>query len=194
MWVAAVLGVVLTIKAEPGTERLTMVIYALCITAMLGVSATYHRRRWSESAHLLMNRLDHCMIFLAIAGSYTPLVAHYLSGWQRPAVLIVVWAGAAVGIGIQWLPRRVPRWFETLVYALVGWSVVIAGPQLVSSIPNIDLWLVFLGGLAYTLGAVVYAFKRPDPWPETFGFHEVFHALTVLGAGFHAAAMWRIVS
>lgn len=169
-----------------------MAIYAVCITAMFGVSAAYHRVRWNERSGALMNRADHSTIFLAIAGSYTPLVTHYLSGWQRVAVLATVWTGAVVGIGAQFSPRRLPRWLETVLYAVVGWSVVIALPQFLDRTPTLDLWLIGLGGIAYTLGAVVYALKRPDPWPQTFGYHEVFHAFTVVGAGLQMVAIARI--
>ena len=192
MWLSAALGLWLVLRADSIGERVSIAIYAVCITAMFGVSAAYHRMSWDERRGALMNRADNSTIFLAIAGSYTPLATHYLSGWQRVVVLGTVWTGAVLGIALQFAPKRMPRWFETLLYAVVGWSAMIALPQFLDRTPVGDLWLIGLGGLAYTLGALVYAFKWPDPWPATFGFHEVFHALTVMGAGFHMAAIWRI--
>jgi hemolysin III len=133
------------------------------------------------------------MIFLAIAGAYTPVAAIGLDGWQRPAVLATVWVGAAVGMLLEWLPFTTPRALFTAIYVVVGWSAALALPQLLDGLGGLGFGLVLGGGVAYTLGAVVYATKRPDPWPRVFGFHEVFHACTVVGAGCHLAAIAFVV-
>jgi hemolysin III len=182
------------IGLSPGAEaRAAVVIYVLGLCTMLGVSALYHRLRWSPSALLLMRKLDHSTIFLAIAGTYTPIAALILDGWQKPAMLAIVWGGTALGISLQWMPLEAPRWAFTAVYAVVGWSAIIAFPQLYDGLGLNGFLLMLFGGVAYTLGAVVYALKKPDPWPLVFGYHEVFHLFTVIGAGLHLACVGLVV-
>lgn len=190
----AVLGALMVVFAEASAgDRLLLVVYTAGTLAMFGVSALYHRVRWEPRVHSVMKRLDHSTIFLAIAGAYTPIAVIALHGWQRPAVLTMVWAGAAVGVLLEWLPFQTPRALFTAIYVIVGWSAALALPQLFSGLGGLGFGLVLGGGLAYTVGAVVYATKRPDPWPRVFGFHEVFHAFTVVGAGCHLAAIAFVV-
>lgn len=191
-----VLGSVLILVAAShasASERMWLALYVLGTLTMFGVSAMYHRVRWQPRAHSIMKRLDHSTIFFAIAGAYTPIAALALDGWQKPAVLAMVWGGAAVGIALEWLPVTVPRWLFTAIYVIVGWSAALALPQLYTGLGPVGFGLVLGGGLSYTLGAVVYATKRPDPWPSVFGFHEVFHLGTVVGAGCHLAAIGFVV-
>ncbi len=178
-----------------GTERgaVTMIVYVTGTAAMFGVSSAYHRLRWQPETRALMSKLDHCTIFLAIAGAYTPMAAVALHGWHRPCVLITVWAGAAIGITLQWIPYAPPRWAFTAVYLLVGWAVAPFFGELYRGLGLAGFLFVLGGGVAYTTGAVIYAVKRPDPWPRVFGFHEVFHVFTVIGAGLHCAAMAFVV-
>jgi hemolysin III len=186
----AVLGSIMVLVAS-GTagDRTWLSVYVLGTLSMFGVSAMYHRVTWPPRAHSIMQRLDHSAIFFAIAGAYTPIAVFGLSGWQQPAVLVLVWGGTAVGVALEWLPVRVPRALFTSVYVIVGWSAALALPQLYDSLGPAGFGLVLGGGVLYTAGAVVYALKRPDPWPAVFGFHEVFHLLTVLAAGCHLAAI-----
>jgi len=186
--VAALGGVLIGLAPGAGV-RVTMIIYTAGVATMLGVSALYHRLSWSPERLAFMRRLDHSTIFLAISGSYTPIAVIALSGWQRSTVLALAWGGTVLGITLQWLPIHVPRWLSTAVYAVVGWVAVLALPQLWESLGPLGFSLVFGGGLAYTLGAVVYALKWPDPWPTVFGYHEVFHLFTLIGAGLHMAAI-----
>jgi len=186
--VAALGGVLIGLAPGAGV-RVTMIIYTAGVATMLGVSALYHRLSWSPERLAFMRRLDHSTIFLAISGSYTPIAVIALSGWQRSTVLALAWGGTVLGITLQWLPIHVPRWLSTAVYAVVGWVAVLALPQLWESLGPLGFSLVFGGGLAYTLGAVVYALKWPDPWPTVFGYHEVFHMFTLIGAGLHMAAI-----
>jgi hemolysin III len=188
----AVLGSILLLVAAShasASDRTWLSLYVLGTLTMFGVSAMYHRVRWQPRAHSIMKRLDHSTIFFAIAGAYTPIAALALHGWQQQAVLVMVWGGALVGVALEWLPITVPRWLFTAVYVIVGWSAALALPQLYSGLGPVGFGLVLGGGLSYTLGAVVYATKRPDPWPTVFGFHEVFHLGTVIGAGCHLAAI-----
>lgn len=190
---AASLCGAMVIVAPGALARATAVVYLAGLCAMFGVSALYHRVRWSPPARARMARIDHSTIFAAIAGTYTPVAVLALRGWPQVAVLTLVWGGTVVGVVLQWLPLQLPRWLFTSVYALVGWAAVAALPQLHDSLGTDGLALLVGGGLAYTLGAVVYARQRPDPWPQVFGFHEVFHLCTVIGAGLHLAAVGLIV-
>ena len=190
---AASIGGVLIGLADAAATRAAMIIYVIGLCTMLGVSSAYHRLRWSPEARETMRKLDHSTIFLAIAGSYTPIAAIVLTGWQRIAVLATVWTGTAVGMALQWLPLKIPRWLSTAVYAIVGWVALLALPQLYDGLGILGFCLMLGGGLAYTLGAVVYALKWPDPWPRTFGYHEVFHAFTIVGAGLHMACIAFVV-
>lgn len=191
--VAVLGGLLLAISAASPPERLLLAVYVGGTLTMFGVSALYHRVHWSPGTHSVMARLDHSAIFLAIAGAYTPVAAIGLEGWQRPLVLATVWTGALIGITLEWLPVQVPRAIFTTVYVVVGWSAALAMPQLLDGLGGAGFGLIVGGGLAYTLGAVVYAVRRPDPWPRVFGFHEVFHLFTVIGAGCHLAAIAFVV-
>jgi hemolysin III len=190
----AVLGIVMLsmASASPG-EQVLLVIYLAGTLLMFGVSSLYHRFRWQPRALSVIRRLDHSMIFLAIAGANTPIAAMALDGWQRPAVLATVWVGAFIGVALEWVPYEVPRPLFTAIYVIVGWSAALALPQLYRGLGPTGFGLVLGGGVLYTIGALVYALKRPDPWPTVFGYHEVFHLFTVAGAGCHLAAIAFIV-
>jgi hemolysin III len=186
----AALGTVLVSVTETTLhQRRWLLVYVMGTLAMFGVSSLYHRIRWRPRAHDVMRRLDHSTIYLAIAGAYTPTAIVALAGWHRPAVLGSVWGGTALGLLLQWLPVRVPRVLFTSLYVVVGWSAALALPQLFDGLGAVGFGLLLGGGVLYTMGAVVYALKRPDPWPRVFGFHEVFHACTIAGAGLHLAAI-----
>ncbi|MEP7115480.1 MAG: hemolysin III family protein [Ilumatobacteraceae bacterium] len=188
--VVAVLGIIMVAVADASvSERTWLVVYVAGTLTMFGVSAAYHTMRWQDRRRSIMRRLDHSAIFLAIAGAYTPIMAVALDGWQKAAVLIAAWGGAVVGMTLEWLPFDVPRPLFTAVYVIVGWSASVAFPQLYRNLGGTGFGLMLGGGLLYTFGAVVYALKRPNPWPRVFGFHEVFHLFTIAGAGCHLAAI-----
>jgi hemolysin III len=191
--VAGALGGVMIGLSPGAAARAAVIVYVVGLCTMLGVSALYHRLRWGPDALALMRNLDHSTIFLAIAGTYTPIASLMLGDWHRPAMLSIVWGGTLLGIVLQWVPLAAPRWAFTAVYAVVGWSAVIAFPQLFRGLGLNGFLLMLGGGVAYTLGAVVYALKRPDPWPRVFGYHEVFHLFTVIGAGLHLATVGLVV-
>jgi hemolysin III len=175
-------------------HRLTLVVYLLGTLAMFGISALYHRGRWGERQLRTWRRLDHSTIFLAIAGAYTPVAVIGLDQSARRIILIVCWTGAVIGIGLQWVRVAIPRALFTAVYVIVGWSIVPFVSQLHERLGTLGLSLIVAGGLAYTLGAVVYAMKRPDPWPTVFGYHEVFHLMTDIGAGLHLAMIAFVIT
>lgn len=190
--VALALGVVLVILAPPGKATAAATVYALAVVALFATSGIYHRGRWRPAVRTWLQRVDHAMIFVLIAGTYTPICLLAVGGTTGTVLLAVVWGGALAGAAMNLLSWRVPRWIAVAIYLLLGWAAVIAIPGLIAGIGIIPCLLVLLGGLLYTGGAVVYALRRPDPLPTTFGYHEVFHACTILAAGAHYAviAFW----
>lgn len=188
-----VLVAVLIAITEGASTRGLLAVYAAGITAMLGVSAIYHRLRWGTRGLAVMARLDRSAIFLAIAASYTPVAAIALDGVHRVLVLSIVWAGAIAGTALVWWSAEVPRALTVGLYAAVGWAALAALPQLFRGLGGVGFTLLLAGGVAYTVGAVIYALRRPDPWPRVFGFHEIFHACTLVGVGTHLAAISFVV-
>jgi hemolysin III len=182
-------SLVLIVRATSGRERLAGVCFVVGLGAMFGTSALYHRGNWSTLNKSRWQRLDHSTIFFAISGTYSAVALLALNGWSFGLLLAVVWTGTLVGVLLQWRKTRPSRVISTVVYAIVGWSAVPLLPRLYVELSPAAFWLVAIGGFAYTVGAVVYATRRPDPSPSLFGFHEVFHALTVVGAGCHFIAI-----
>jgi hemolysin III len=168
-------------------------IYGATVTLLFGTSALYHRRDWTPAARRLMKRLDHSMIFVFIAGTYTPIAVLTLRGDTRIAVLIAVWSGALVGVSLQIGWPAAPRWLSAPCYIALGWVAAFVMPDLLHNAGVAAFVLIIIGGAIYTLGAVVYALKRPNPWPGTFGFHEVFHLCTLVAAICHYVAVWFAV-
>lgn len=168
-------------------------LYSLTVTLLFGTSALYHRHRWQPRAHQVMKRLDHSMIFVFIAGTYTPITVLGLHGAVVPWLLSVVWIGAGAGVALQCLRPDAPRWLSVPCYIGLGWVAVFVLPELLVNGGAAAFVLVAAGGLVYTLGGVVYGIKRPDPVPAVFGYHEVFHLCTLLAAACHYVAIWLIV-
>jgi hemolysin III len=188
----AVAGWVALIQAAPGPRAvLAAAVYGLALTAQFVISALYHRPRWDTRARLVMRRLDHAAIFLLIAGTYTPFCL-LLPGGGR-GLLLVVWAGALAGMVLSVAWPLAPKWLMAVLTVGLGWVIVPLLPTLHGTIGARGLWLLGGGGLAYTVGAVVYATRRPDPFPRVFGYHEVFHALVILAAVLHYVAVRGVV-
>jgi hemolysin III len=189
-FVSLVLGMVLVVAAPSGRATGATAIYAASVAALFGVSALYHRVTWaSMAARLWMRRLDHSMIFFLIAGTYTPFALLALEGDLATAILIAVWAGAFAGIILNLAWISAPKWVTALVYVALGWIAVAAFPELISEIGLAGTGLVAAGGVLYTVGAVIYALRRPDPAPAVFGYHEIFHLLVILAAALQYAAI-----
>ncbi len=187
------LSLALVVVAGSARARLAVSLYALSVAALFGTSALYHRVRWrSVSARMWMRRLDHSMIFVLIAGTYTPFAMVVLHGPLALEILVIVWAGALAGVGLSLAWTSSPSWLEAILYVGLGWVAVAVIPQLLAGIGITGTALVAAGGVLYTLGAVVYASKRPDPRPAVFGYHEVFHALVIVAAALQYAviALW----
>lgn len=166
-------------------------IYVATVLGLFGVSALYHRRTWrSLGARTWMRRLDHSMIFLFIAGTYTPLAMLAMRPTTGTLVLAVVWGGALGGVALKLAWPNAPRWVGVPVYVALGWVAVFVLPQLLAHAGVAVLVLLLVGGLLYTVGALFYALRRPDPWPTTFGYHEFFHSAVSLAALCHHVAIW----
>jgi hemolysin III len=194
--VSIVSGVVLVAVAAAvrgGSAGTTTAIYAATVTLLFGTSALYHRLNWGLRGSALMRRLDHSMIFVFIAGTYTPIAALTLPRPAAIAVLTVVWTGAVFGVILQAAWPGAPRWLAVPCYVALGWVAVLVFPALLHNAGVAAFVLIAAGGVVYTIGAVVYGLKRPNPWPGTFGFHEVFHACTLVAALCHYIAIWFAV-
>ena len=173
-------AIVLVCLSRGGAEIASSSIYATSAVLLFSVSAIYHRGRWSPRVLGALKRFDHANIFLIIAGTYTPFAVLLLEGGARTALLAIVWTGAALGIGFRVFWVGAPRWLYVPAYLALGWVAVAYLPQFTNSGGIAVLVLLATGGLLYTAGGIVYGTKRPNPSPTWFGFHEVFHSLTVL--------------
>jgi hemolysin III len=193
--VSLIAGVMLVWRAPSGRARLAAAIYAASVSALFGVSALFHRVNWSIAARRWMGRLDHSMICLLIAGTFTPVGMLTLSGTLAGVLLAVVWSGAFLGMGVHfiWIDQA-PKWLSAAVYVVLGWTGLGGVGGIVERAGWTPTALFLLGGLLYSAGAAVYTFRRPDPRPAVFGYHEVFHALVVAAASLHYAvvAIWVV--
>jgi hemolysin III len=186
---AVVLGLALVVTAPGVTARVAAVIFGGSVALTFGVSALYHRVTWQPAARRLMRRLDHSAIYVLIAGTYTPYALLVLTGAWRFSLLAVIWIGTALAVAqsLIWVDR--PKWLSAALGIALGWAGVIAFPQILEATGSTGTSLLVIGGVLYTLGALVYARSRPDPVPAVFGYHELFHALTILAAACQYAAI-----
>ncbi len=194
-FVFGALGIALVISAPSTRATVAVAIYSASMVALFAASAVYHRVSWSTArARTLMRRVDHSMIFVLIAGSYTPFCLLAFQGTFGLVVLIVVWSAALAGIVMKAVWIDSPRWLVTATYIALGWVAVIGFPMLIERIGLVATLLVAAGGLLYSVGGVIYARKRPDPAPKVFGYHEIFHLLVVIAAGlqFAVVALWLV--
>ncbi len=187
-FVSLVAGGALVALADGTRTRLIALAYAMSLSALLGVSALYHRINWSPKARAWMRRLDHTMIFVLIAGSYTPLALLVLEGELAQNTLNIVWSVVGFGALLNLVWIKAPKWLTSALCLATGWVCVVTMPQLYERLGGTFVALLSLGGVFYTLGALAYAFKKPNPWPRTFGYHEIFHLLVVAAAALHFTA------
>jgi hemolysin III len=177
--VAVAVGALLTVLSPGAGPRLALALFTVSSALLFGVSALYHRGRWTGRPYSVLKRLDHANIFLIIAGTYTPFCVLALPPGQARGLLWIVWGGALAGVAFRVLWVGAPRWLYVPVYVALGWVAVMYLPGFRQTGGAPVVTFLILGGVLYTLGAVVYGVRRPDPNPRWFGFHEVFHALTV---------------
>ncbi|MGW5556597.1 PAQR family membrane homeostasis protein TrhA [Micromonospora sp. NPDC003944] len=192
-FVALVCGIVLCSIAatRPGWAPLvSCLIYSLTVCGLFGTSALYHRRVWSERGYQVMRRMDHSMIFVFIAGTYTPLCVMLLAPRPATVMLALVWGGALAGVAVKVVWPHAPRWVSAPLYLALGWVAVAMLPEILHGGGVAALVLLIIGGAIYSIGAVFYALRRPNPWPTIFGHHEFFHACTLLAALCHHIAIY----
>lgn len=190
--VAAAAFIVLIVLSPTTATRVGSTIFAASALLLFTVSGVYHRGTWSRRTWTILRRFDHANIFVLIAGSYTPYALLFLEGTARLTLLVIVWTAAVAGVAFRVLWTDAPRWLYTPMYIALGWSAVLFFPQFIDGAQRFNtgiaiavLVLVAAGGVFYTLGGIVYGFRRPDPWPRWFGFHEVFHTFTILAFTTH---------
>ena len=192
-FVALVCGIVLCSIAatRPGLAPfLSTLIYSVTVLGLFGISALYHRLTWSERGYQIMRRLDHSMIFIFIAGTYTPFCVLLLERDKATLMLSLIWIGALGGVALKSIWPHLPRWVGAPLYLALGWGAVAILPDILHNGGVADLVLLAVGGLIYSVGAVFYAMRRPNPWPTVFGHHEFFHACTLLAAICHHVAIY----
>jgi len=187
-------GVALVLVADGGVARVAASVYAISLVALFGASAAYHRGRWTPPTLRRMKRLDHSMIFVLIAGSYTPVALLALDGPWTIVILSIVWTGAATGIVLKLVRIDGFNVLTGALYMVLGWLVVIALPRMIQGMSPAALVLAIVGGVLYTVGAIVFATRHPDPAPTVFGYHEVWHAFMVAAAACHFAMITILVS
>lgn len=189
--VAIALGVVLIVLADGAAATISSAIFVASSLLLFGVSALYHRFNWSPTTKAVFKRLDHANIFLLIAGSYTPITVLALPSEKATLLLWLVWSGAALGIGFRVFWVGAPRWLYVPLYVLLGWAAMMFVVDFFEA-NWIMMTLILAGGLCYTAGAVFYGLKRPNPFPGVFGFHEIFHTLTLLAFLCHWTGIFLI--
>jgi hemolysin III len=186
---SVVAGLLLVISVPSGVARAGAIVFASSVAAMFGVSAVYHRVTWRPQPRRWMARADHATIYLLIAGTYTPFALLALSGAWRVVVLAVVWSGAAVAIVLKLAWVDAPKVLATATGLALGWVGVVALPQFAGRVGVAAMVLLLAGGVLYTVGAVVYALRRPNPAPRVFGYHEIFHALVIAAVACHYVSL-----
>ena len=186
-------GVVLMLLARGPAATAVATIYAVSLTAVFGASAAYHRGRWTERSRRWMKRVDHSLIFVLIAGSYTPISVLALHGPWEVVVLSVAWTLAAIGITLKMVKPDGLSVLTATLYMGMGWFALVAAPQLMEGMSTAELIMLASGGLLYTAGAIVFAWRRPDPRPEVFGYHEIWHSFMVAAAACHYAMILLVL-
>lgn len=179
--VSLVLGTLLIVGSGGAGEHVAAAVFAGSVAACFGLSALYHRVNWRPGVRLWMRRADHAGIYLLIAGTYTPVCLLALEGAWRLVVLSLIWLAAAAAIVFKFTWVAAPKWLAAVIGIALGWAGVALLPQLATRMHPVAIALIAIGGVAYTVGALIYALRRPDPLPRVFGYHEVFHALTIVG-------------
>lgn len=192
---AAVAALITTIalvvlSGDDVARAVSMLIFGLSMIVMYGVSAIYHIGRWRPATARVLRALDHANIYLLIAGTFTPLCFNVLDGLLRDAMLVIIWSIALLGVGLSVFTEHLPRFVTAGLYIGMGWIGVVVVPAFAKLMPWPAVAVLLLGGLLYTVGALVYALRRPDPYPQVFGFHEVFHLFVIGGSAAFTVTIW----
>lgn len=192
-FVSIATGVLLIVSTSTLNEAVAAAIFAVSITILFGVSALYHRVQWSKVAREKMRRLDHSSIYLLISGTYTPVMWLTLDRTLATWILSAVWCASILGVILELAVPRAPKWLAAAIYVGIGWTAIFVVPEITAELGLLPVILIALGGLFYTVGALIYAFKRPDPAPAIFGYHEIFHLLVIAGAYLHYGVVYLFV-
>ena len=192
--VAIPAGIAVVLSAKPVHARVAATVYAVALVGLYGISASYHRLARTPRARTIMQRLDHSMIYIFIAASYTPFALLVLHGPWAISILVAVWVGALAGVLLKMLRLEGTAKLSYVMYLMLGWAIVAALPEMIHGLSTADLALLIVGGLLYSLGAAVLAFRRPDPLPTIFGYHEVWHTMVVAAAGCHYLIIRSVVA
>ena len=179
---------------EDAAKLASLCLYGMTLVLMFSSSALYHTIQTGPMATLFLRKLDHSAIYLLIAGTYTPICLHYFTGFWRGGFLVIVWAVGLIGIAVKLFVIRAPRWVTAGVYLLMGWLAIAGVGEILARMPAGAIAWLLAGGLFFTGGAVIYALKKPDPFPGVFGFHEIWHIFVILGAFSHFALMWIYIA
>jgi hemolysin III len=191
--VAALGTIVLWRSTAASSSRVTAAIFGACLVGLYIASSLYHVPSWSERARSILGRIDAAMIVLTIVGTFTPIAYHQLDGTWRTTSLTIAWLVAVVAIGIIASPVTVPRWLHGVSALAIGWLAVVPFTQIAGALPTAGSGLIMLGGLLYTLGALAYITRWPDPLPRWFGYHEIFHLFVIAASAVHWVAIWQYV-
>ncbi len=183
----------LLVEASGTNETLAITVYSLSVIALFGISALYHRPQWSTVARMWMRRLDHSAIFIMIAGTGTPLCLLAMPEPFGRNLLIILWAAAAVGITQSLFWVKAPKIVSAMLYIIMGWLALPYLPQMSAALGSTSVDLIIAGGIIYSIGALIYAFKRPDPLPHIFGYHEIFHLLVIVAAAVHFVVIAKLI-
>jgi hemolysin III len=180
-------------KSSSSKSLTATLVYSFGLLSMFGVSALYHKLHWNPKPRALMKRLDHSAIFLLIAGTFTPVCLFALSPESSQKMILIIWSVAIVGIlqSIFWV--KAPKWFTAIFYILMGWMIIPFLPELQNTLGSFSLTWLAAGGVAYTVGAVFYAIKKPNLFPNVFGYHELFHLFTIFGAILHFVVVYQLI-
>jgi len=182
------------VSAGDRAEQISMLVFGASMIALYTSSATYHMGEWKGRIYRVFRRLDHAMIFVLIAGTYTPFCFNLLEGTERLVTLVLVWGLAILGVGIKFFFPFIPRWVSVALYMATGWLAVLKAHDFSKVLALGGVLLVMAGGVAYTVGAIVYARQRPNPCPRIFGYHEVFHLFVIAGTLTHFLAVYYFVA
>ncbi|MBA2664397.1 MAG: hemolysin III family protein [Bradymonadaceae bacterium] len=186
-------GAMLVAVAPTLYAMLAALIYTFSLANLLGTSALYHRPMWSPTKRALLRKIDHAAIYILIAGTITPVCLLAMEGTTATALLLTAWIGAALGIAKEFIWPKAPKFVTAIIFVALGWVGATAMPALYATTGLSGALLFGAGGVAYTIGAVVYAFRRPDPWPASFGYHEIFHLLVIIAGMLHFLAVAKLV-
>jgi len=192
--IASLVGLVLMIVRSAGSPKSLTggLVFGIALMVMYTVSALYHSIPWQERSKLRMRRIDHSMIYLVVAGTFTPIAIASLDGATLAVALATVWGLAITGIFLKVFHPNVATWLSVTIQLVMGWSALVWMPAIYEDLGLAAVVLILAGGLSYTVGAIIYAMKRPWPFPRIFSYHEIFHVLVILGSALHFAAIYSI--